>query len=428
MCFSFSQPQIFRLGVSDDIGGGGLSDADSSSFLGLFDDGSGNQCFGDEKEMDFILSDLENEDLEIYAGPEWAGLVSLGTESPVLLAQDSSGSTFHYNGDSDVERSQGLPRNSNPGSPKISAMTLRTADGELDPRLPKSNVFSSPALKSLSDDDKDSSSDAYASNKNVATSLTSTIATPSASMMPLSFSSTTSLSNSVTTHGLGLTETDFESNNQFYDEKITVKEEMEEKTELQKKSTAPIDEDEEKTDYDSIKRVCIEGPWPSTESVFAEDLWRDKPVVIVVVRRLGCPFCRMPMKKLVEMKPEFDKIGVQLVAIASQPIGALEFKRDVWGSCPLYIDFFDGFKKGMGYRKYQNWWLFKPQVALNAVPYYLKTGMYNGDMNEKSKARGGELVVSSKGIIFEYREDTSFGHSAAEKLLEESKRALKDLE
>ena len=40
------------------------------------------------------------------------------------------------------------------------------------------------------------------------------------------------------------------------------------------------------------QNISLAGPWPATEVVKSQSLWTETPAVILVVRRLGCPFCR----------------------------------------------------------------------------------------------------------------------------------------
>lgn len=74
--------------------------------------------------------------------------------------------------------------------------------------------------------------------------------------------------------------------------------------------------------------------------VKASSLWRDKPAVIVAVRRPGCQLCRAEVKDLLaRVKPQLEGADVRLVAILHEEVTAevAEFKSDFWPG-ELYLD------------------------------------------------------------------------------------------
>ncbi|CAI0544787.1 unnamed protein product [Linum tenue] len=52
----------------------------------------------------------------------------------------------------------------------------------------------------------------------------------------------------------------------------------------------------------------------------ASELWRDKPAVILCIRRPGCIMCRAEAHQLYARKPLFDALGVQLYAVLHEHI------------------------------------------------------------------------------------------------------------
>ncbi|KAM0942599.1 putative alkyl hydroperoxide reductase subunit C/ Thiol specific antioxidant [Dioscorea sansibarensis] len=65
----------------------------------------------------------------------------------------------------------------------------------------------------------------------------------------------------------------------------------------------------------------------------ASDLWRNKPTILLCVRRPGCIMCRAEAHQLYARKPIFDALGVQLVAILHEQIESevKDFWPRYWG-------------------------------------------------------------------------------------------------
>ena len=67
-----------------------------------------------------------------------------------------------------------------------------------------------------------------------------------------------------------------------------------------------------------LASATVRGPWPSRGTMPAAWLWRERPCVIYVIRRMGCPLCRKFAAALVSMRREFELAGAQLFFVASQ--------------------------------------------------------------------------------------------------------------
>jgi hypothetical protein len=88
--------------------------------------------------------------------------------------------------------------------------------------------------------------------------------------------------------------------------------------------------------------------WPDNREFSAQELWQKRPVVVLVVRRMGCPLCRAAFAEVSSRRADFDALGVGLAAISQQDIGARDFLDAVWPNLPLYIDPEDGFRSALG--------------------------------------------------------------------------------
>jgi peroxiredoxin len=100
-------------------------------------------------------------------------------------------------------------------------------------------------------------------------------------------------------------------------------------------------------DYSILSEARLSS-WPPGQHIYAHELWKNRPVVVLVVRRMGCPLCRAVFAEVSRRRAEFDALGVGLVAISQQDIGAKDFLDAVWSNLPLYIDAEDSFRSALG--------------------------------------------------------------------------------
>jgi len=156
------------------------------------------------------------------------------------------------------------------------------------------------------------------------------------------------------------------------------------------------------TPYEKILNIKLKGPYPAENVMVSQQLWAQRPVVILVVRRLGCTMCRKAMFMVQEIRKEFQKIGVTLIAIANQTINAEDFLETVWEGLPLYIDENSGFQKAVGTPKYSYFWLHNA-IYRGCTETLPKAGPSFGDVNSKADQVGLDLVcgldVTSTGCV-----------------------------
>eukprot|EP00961_Rhodomonas_salina_P060204 808273-Rhodomonas_salina.1 len=125
-------------------------------------------------------------------------------------------------------------------------------------------------------------------------------------------------------------------------------------------------------------------------------------------------------------------------------------QEDIWKGEALYIDESNGLRSAMGDESYKNHWLINPTVLAKyfmgkvaKVPSprssHLAASLLAaqltwrgrgqdggfGDLTEKTKQMGGELVVGQGGIEWQRREDQVFGHSSVDDLLAAAQRAAR---
>lgn len=145
-------------------------------------------------------------------------------------------------------------------------------------------------------------------------------------------------------------------------------------------------------------------------------LWRDKPVVLLFLRRLGCPICRAYIQELSKAAYLFEQMGVHLVCLSFEELGQgsdydRSFEAGKYWTGPLYtIDksvyaqlfgrkgFFDNF-----------YGLFDmDKDALKSVKEQNVKGNFSGDGFQL----GGQFVIDTKGNVLLDHRQKLFGDDA----------------
>ncbi|KAJ9054194.1 hypothetical protein DSO57_1017157 [Entomophthora muscae] len=68
------------------------------------------------------------------------------------------------------------------------------------------------------------------------------------------------------------------------------------------------------------------------------DYWKTDTVLLKVLRRFGCPLCRYESRMLSELKPEFDALGVRLVAVGFDVLGLYDFMAGGYWEWEILLD------------------------------------------------------------------------------------------
>ncbi|CAL1381220.1 unnamed protein product [Linum trigynum] len=142
----------------------------------------------------------------------------------------------------------------------------------------------------------------------------------------------------------------------------------------------------------------------------ASELWRDKPAVILCIRRPGCIMCRAEAHQLYARKPLFDAMGVQLYAVLHEHIESevQDFWPRYWGGVVLFdrgMDFFKALGGGNLLKdKFISGFLFNPRAIAN----YRRAKSLGLDQNftGEGEIKGGLFIVGRKrsGIAYQFVE------------------------
>ncbi|CAB4285912.1 unnamed protein product [Prunus armeniaca] len=102
--------------------------------------------------------------------------------------------------------------------------------------------------------------------------------------------------------------------------------------------------------YSTIENISIQKLTPEykmgmehlvktkTPPMKASELWRNKPAVLLCIRRPGCIMCRAEAHQLYAKKPIFDSLGIQLFAVLHEHMESeiKDFWPRYWGGVVLF--------------------------------------------------------------------------------------------
>ncbi|KAF8929784.1 hypothetical protein BGZ58_008682 [Dissophora ornata] len=104
------------------------------------------------------------------------------------------------------------------------------------------------------------------------------------------------------------------------------------------------------TKYNDIKDISlVDFLGVETEQTLpAHQIWKDKPTIVIVIRRPGCQFCREEAKIFHENRQTIEEaMGMKMVCIVHEKEGSDIFQNESWHG-QVYFDPEKGFYKGLG--------------------------------------------------------------------------------
>lgn len=173
----------------------------------------------------------------------------------------------------------------------------------------------------------------------------------------------------------------------------------------------------------SIKLIKVVNGKASDTIITASKLWADEPVAILVVRRPGCPLCRLDAKQISNLfKNDFEHI--KLVAIVKEVekdtvkehhmLGIQEFKEKYWNNNDIYYDreakFYEYFgNKNVIYQPLHTWNPCKLMADWFRLMELLKENhIEEYNWNGSAWIKGGFLLIlPDSGVV--YRQDEVTG-------------------
>lgn len=161
----------------------------------------------------------------------------------------------------------------------------------------------------------------------------------------------------------------------------------------------------------------------------ASDLWKDSPVLLVVLRRPGCLLCREQAVKLWSERAQFEASGVKLVCVVHEWI-----QREIDGFAPkywggeLYYDEGKAFYAAVHGGKVKKGSLLALLNPLGEAWKNMKRAKGSGlveesNMNGDGLTLGGLMIFKKGGdVAYSYPEKTFGDHAPFEKVLEEARK------
>ncbi|KAL6187855.1 hypothetical protein ACLB2K_039250 [Fragaria x ananassa] len=147
-----------------------------------------------------------------------------------------------------------------------------------------------------------------------------------------------------------------------------------------------------------------------TPPMKAAELWRNKPAVLLCIRRPGCIMCRAEAHQLYAKKPLFDALGIQLFAVLHEykESEVREFWPRYWGGAIVYdrgMEFFKALGGGKLLKeKFLSGFVFNPRAIAN----YKRAKAMGIQQNFKGEGeiKGGLFIVGSgkTGIAYQFIE------------------------
>lgn len=149
------------------------------------------------------------------------------------------------------------------------------------------------------------------------------------------------------------------------------------------------------------------------------ELWKDKPMVIMVVRRPGCNLCRAQAKQLGDLRSQLHELGVGLAAVSHQENSAQDFVNLYFGKAEdqqdsLYIDSTKAFYKALGQGKIRT----KGLLGLFSGKFWSNNSEANtmgtsGNLSGDYSHLGGVMLVGKgeEGVLWSFQE-VEFGDKA----------------
>ncbi|KAJ9709462.1 hypothetical protein PVL29_001101 [Vitis rotundifolia] len=157
-------------------------------------------------------------------------------------------------------------------------------------------------------------------------------------------------------------------------------------------------------------KIGMERLVKTTPPMKASELWRDKPAVLLCIRRPGCIMCRAEAHKLYAKKPIFDALGIQLFAIIHEHIESevRDFWPRYWGGVVIFdrtMEFFKALGGGKLLKdKFITGFILNPRAIAN----YKRAKAMGIEQNFKGEGeiKGGLFVVGSgrSGIAYQFIE------------------------
>ncbi|ORZ34769.1 hypothetical protein BCR44DRAFT_132011 [Catenaria anguillulae PL171] len=176
-------------------------------------------------------------------------------------------------------------------------------------------------------------------------------------------------------------------------------------------------------DLISVTAPSLDAPLTGA-SIKSQQLWAERPALIVLIRRPGCLLCRAEAHTLATHRQLIEnEYGVRMYAVVNQEFGAMEFAINYWKG-EAYFDKELGMFKAIGDGEVRRGSLM--QMLLPSVLSRMSKAKKSGlDFNTKGDGTilGGLVLMApgDGGVVYEYAEREFGDHAPLEVVLEKCK-------
>ncbi|KAF9433951.1 hypothetical protein BGZ76_008761 [Entomortierella beljakovae] len=177
-----------------------------------------------------------------------------------------------------------------------------------------------------------------------------------------------------------------------------------------------------KTKYIDIKDIILKDflGVEVERTLSAQELWKDQPTVVIVIRRPGCQFCREEARIFDENRKLIEEsMGMKMVCIVHEKEGADIFQNEFWHG-QVYFDPEKSFYKALGGGRLRvGGWeqTVYPSFWVNLIRN--KRSGVKGNFEGDGSILGGLLIVGANdsGIAYEHIEKVWGDIARADKVL-----------
>ena len=151
-----------------------------------------------------------------------------------------------------------------------------------------------------------------------------------------------------------------------------------------------------------------------TDKKALKELWQDKPCILLFLRRLGCPICRMYAGEMEKIRPLIETKGGQVIAMSFEFLGEgsdsdRSFERFGFWKGPLYTIDQSVYAQLFGRKGMMDNFFGLLDMKKEAVEKAKNVpGNYKGDGFQL----GGQFVVSREGKVLLDHRQKLFGDDA----------------
>ncbi|TAK79724.1 MAG: AhpC/TSA family protein [Dehalococcoidia bacterium] len=165
---------------------------------------------------------------------------------------------------------------------------------------------------------------------------------------------------------------------------------------------------------------------PTGEAVRLGDVWRDRPVVLALIRHFGCQFCKDHVSRLVPAVPAIHEAGAELVIVGSgNPSMAGFFAEDYHVTTPLFTDPGREVYRALGAKRPTWTALLNPRLYWNALQVHRRGHRLSRVQGDLAQLGGVFIILPGGDVPFAYRSEVAGDVPGMARVLDELKRAAR---